>query len=149
MPRLWRSTLLALVWLVPFGVLIQAATAAPTILFIRGSVALHGALSFLVLGCALGAAIFTWALRLGWGPLVLTSASVILLTAQTVLGYATRAPGDADREAVAVADRLAVVHVSLGMFLLVFTIAVGFKVSREVRFQWLASAWAEGELDDR
>lgn len=148
MPALWRGTLLVLVWLVPLGVLVQAGAAAPTVLFIRGAMELHGSLSYLVMGCALGATIFAWTVRLGWGSIVLSTLSFLALVAQTILGYAARAPRITGHEPTGTDDGLAVVHVSLGMFLLVLTLAVAFKVTRDLRLQRLADEWAHGELDE-
>lgn len=151
MPVLWGRVLLGLVWLVPVGVLIQALTAMPTVLFLRGSIPLHGSLSFLVLGCAVGAAIFAWAVRLRRSSIALAILSCLALVGQTLLGYVSRAPRISDHEPLPVDDGLVVVHVSAGMFLLVFTLAVAFKVSRDVRLQRAAAEWtgAAHELDER
>lgn len=149
MPALWRGVLQVLAWLVPLGVLIQAGAAAPTVLFIRGALALHGALSFLVMGCALGVVIFAWALRLRWASITLAAVSFLALVGQTILGYATRGADIADHDPVGADEGLAVIHVAAGMFLLVLTLAVAFKLTRDLRLQRLAEEWTEGDLDLR
>lgn len=147
MPVLYRGVLLVLVWLVPLGVLVQAGTAAPTVLFIRGSLGMHGSLSYLVLAAAVGVVFFVWVLRLGWGAVTMALLAVIGLAAQTVLGFAARGSRIADHEPVGAEGGLAVIHVALGMFLLVFTLAVAFKVMRELRVERIAREWTVGEYD--
>jgi hypothetical protein len=119
-----RVPLLALAWLVPLGVLAQAALAGQALFSDPGLFGLHGGIGHGVLLLALLTALLAWVGRVGRGTALAATLSVLLLIGQTGLGYAGR------RSGVALASSL---HVPLGTVLLAVTTVVAVLLTQQVR----------------
>jgi hypothetical protein len=109
-----------LAWLVPLGILVQAALAGQAWFVSPSLFGLHGRIGHGVLLLAVVTAIVAWLARTSTPAAVLASAAVLGLVAQTGLGYAGH------RSAVAVASSL---HVPLGVALLGLSVAVAVLVT--------------------
>jgi hypothetical protein len=122
MSRLARP-LLVLAWLVPAGVLVQAILAGQGLFRDAGLIGLHGGIGHGVLLLAVLLVGLVLLTRVGRGPALLAATNVVLLVAQTGMGYAGR------RSGVAIASSL---HVSLGAVLLASTTVLAVLVTQRV-----------------
>ena len=111
-----RSRLLVVVaWLVPIGIMLQAALAGQGWFVEPSLIATHGGVGHGVLGLSLIATVLAWWRRPSWTVVVLTTASLVGLIAQTGLGYTGRRGG------VGLASS---VHIPLGTLLFATTLVV-------------------------
>lgn len=120
MPRSLRALTIA-AWLIPGGILAQAALAGQGLFLDPSLFALHGGIGHGVLLLALLTASFTWAARFPRHVGVLASLTVVGLLGQVGLGYAGR------RSALAAASA---VHVPLGVTLLGLSVVVAILVNQ-------------------
>lgn len=109
-----RRILVTLAWLVPLGVLVQAALAGQALFVSPRLFGLHGGLGHGVLVLAIATAGLAWLARVSRTGAALASLAVLGLVAQTGLGYVGHRSGTALASAV---------HVPLGVALLGLTVA--------------------------
>lgn len=119
-----RRLLLTFAWLVPLGVLAQAALAGQALFVSPSLFTLHGGLGHGVLGLAILTAALAWAARTSRLGAALASLAVLGLIGQTGLGYVGRRTG------VALASAL---HVPLGVALLGLTVATALLLTLRLR----------------
>ncbi len=112
--------LLALAWLVPLGVLGQAAIAGQALYVSPDLFGLHGGLGHGVMLLALVTAALAWIVGSSRPAAALASLAVIALIGQTGLGYVGH------RSRVALASSL---HIPLGVTILGLTVAVAVLVT--------------------
>lgn len=110
-----HRALVVVAWLVPIGVLLQAALAGQGWFVHQALITTHGGIGHGVLGLSLIATALAWWVRPNWTVVALTSASLLGLIAQTGLGYTGRRGG------VALASS---VHIPLGTLLFATTLVV-------------------------
>jgi len=113
-----------LAWVVPAGILTQAVLAGQGWFVDQGLIGLHGGIGHGVLTLAILVAGWAWWRRPSWSVVVLTTAGVLGLIAQTGLGYTGRRGG------VALASSL---HVPLGTLLLASSLVVAVLISQQAR----------------
>lgn len=107
--------LLVVAWLVPVGILVQAVLAGQGWFVDPRLIATHGGIGHGVLGLTVIATALVWWLRPNRAVVILTTASLVGLIAQTGLGYTGRRGG------VGLASSL---HIPLGTVLLATTLVV-------------------------
>lgn len=129
--------LLTVAWLVPVGVLGQAALAGQALFVSADLFGLHGGLGHGVLVLALVTAVLAWVFGPSRPAAVLASLAVIALVGQTGLGYVGH------RSRVALASSL---HIPLGVAILGLTVAVAVLLTVSRR---RTSAAHEDHLDAR
>ena len=115
-----RRALLTLAWLVPLGVLGQAALAGQALYVSPELFGLHGGLGHGVLLLAVVTAALAWIVGSSRPAAALASLAVIALIGQTGLGYVGH------RSRVALASSL---HIPLGVAILGLTVAVAVLVT--------------------
>lgn len=123
MPARLARVLPPLAWLVPLGILVQAALAGQAWFVSPTLFGLHGGIGHGVLLVATVTAVVAWLARTSTPAAVLASVAVLGLVVQTGLGYAGH------RSAVAVASSL---HIPLGVALLGISVAVAVLVTARV-----------------
>lgn len=114
----------AIAWVVPAGILVQAILAGQGWFVDQGLLVLHGGVGHGVLTLAILVAAWSWWRRPSWSIVMLASAGVLGLIAQTGLGYTGRRGG------VALASSL---HVPLGTLLLAGSLLVAVLVTMQTR----------------
>jgi hypothetical protein len=113
-----------LAWVVPAGILVQAILAGQGWFVDQGLLGLHGGVGHGVLTLAILVAGWAWWRRPTWTIVLLASAGVLGLIAQTGLGYTGRRGG------VALASSL---HVPLGTLLLAGSLLLAVLVTQQAR----------------
>lgn len=124
-PKL-TAALPVIAWLMCAGVLVQAILAGQSWFAAAGLFGLHGGVGHGVLGLSVITAVLAWWLRASRTAAALASLAVLLLVAQTGLGYVGHRTGVAAASAV---------HVPLGVtiFGLVVAVAVLLSMARPGR----------------
>lgn len=115
---------IAVAWVVPAGILVQAVLAGQGWFVDQGLITLHGGVGHGVLTLAVLLAAWAWWRRPTWAIVVLASAGVLGLVAQTGLGYTGRRGG------IALASSL---HVPLGTILLASTVLLAVLLQQHLR----------------
>ncbi len=125
-PTTLLRTTVVLAWLVVVGVLAQALLAGRALFVDPGLFSLHGGIGHGVLAIAVGTAIGAWVGRVGRATAGLATLTVLLLAAQTGLGYTGH------RSGVALASAL---HVPLGTAIIGLAASVAVVLSLSLRVQ--------------
>jgi len=125
-------------WTVPLLVVVQAAMVGQTLYGPSALIGLHGTVgnvTFLAAAITLGLA---WRARLSGTALLLTFSSVLLLFAQTGLGYLGHRTGLATASSV---------HVALGVGITALATAAAMRCSAELGQRSVARGTAAGATD--